>query len=132
MRLKCHQQKLTDEQVALVPTTKSESHGLWESKFDVEIGKEYVALGLYLQHGVLWVYVANEFNAIRVVPLCLFRILDGRLPSSWRISSNSECTVAFMAPPEASDLLFADRVDEMDPRALDVWRRIVKESSDRQ
>jgi len=97
---------------------------LFEAHFAVDVGKDYEVLGLYLQHGLMWVYVTDELDYVRVAPSPLFSVVDGQIPSTWRTSFQEDGAVVFIAPPEVSDLYFADRVEEGDPSALDALQRI--------
>jgi hypothetical protein len=98
---------------------------LWQAEFAVDPGREYDALGLYLHRGVMWVYVLDDFDRVRPAPLSLFRILDPETPRTWRVSSQHDGAVVFIAPPEASDLYFADKVENCDPLALKSLRAIL-------
>jgi hypothetical protein len=101
---------------------------LWQAEFAVDPGREYEALGLYLHRGVMWVYVLDDFDRVRPAPLSLFRILDPEISRTWRVSSQDNGAVVFIAPPEASDLYFADKVENSEPLALKSLRVILEGS----
>ncbi len=91
MRVKGVREKMSAEQIAALPVSPSISPKLWEHAFAVEPGREYVALGLYSHHGVMWVYFLDEFEQLRVAPLALFVVVDARIPAKWLASIQYTC-----------------------------------------
>ena len=127
MRIKCQREGLSAEQLAALEKLGLDSAPM-RMQYSPEVGREYDALALYLSRGVAWVYFSDEFDRARVAPLCLFDIEDGEVPKSWRVSIQDNGTVVFVAPPEMSDLYFADDVDEKVPAAYAAWQRALAEA----
>ena len=127
MRIRCEKSSLSPDQIANLPGQDAATAALWRSKFAVDVGREYSPLGMYSDLGSLWVYVVDSFNRLRVAPLGLFAIVDGSIPVSWKVSQERATSVVFVAPPDASKLSFADRVDEQEPTALNSFNRMLAE-----
>jgi len=73
-------------------------------------------------HGV---YIVDTFDRLRVAPLALFAIIDGRVPHTWAVSMSSAEEAVFIAPIEASRVTFADEVDEQEEEALAVFNSLL-------
>lgn len=70
-----------------------------EQEFPVEIGTRYHAFGVRLIGAGVWVYIETEGGYLVATPLALFRIIDGSLPTSWRVSTDDAGDVLIAAEP---------------------------------
>lgn len=51
--------------------------------FHLTVGDEYVALGLEVWKGLVWVEIAENERTVTSAPLFLFEIIDGQLSQHW-------------------------------------------------
>jgi hypothetical protein len=110
-----------------LPASDAATAALWRSEFDVDAGSEYDVFGMYFHRGTLWVYVIDPFDRLRPAPLALFTIVDGAIPTTWKVSQERSTGAVFLASPEASKLSFAARVDELEPTAVNSFNRMLAE-----
>src|SRR3990170_5825961 len=61
----------------------------WPGKqvFDIAVGHEYIVFGMTIINGEPWVDIEKKGSEYIVpVPLCLFQIVNGQVPSLWEVS----------------------------------------------
>jgi hypothetical protein len=128
MKLRCLRERLTEGEAAYRHLLVGPQPSIAGAAFDVEIGVEYIPLGLYLQHGVMWAYIVAPYLQLRVAPLDLFEVIESTIPAEWRVSREVDSGALFIAPPDASTVFFADDVDEIVPQANAVFLRLLKDA----
>ncbi len=105
-----------------------------ETVFEVELGKEYVVLGLGIFETVLLALVCDETGKPNWLPIGLFEIEHTVLPAHWEFAlvdgaaasggDASNRWVALWGYPElVRDDRHSDALIERDPRALEIFTR---------
>ncbi len=98
--------------------------------FSLVVGKQYVVYGITCYLGHLWYYICDEDDLFYPVwkPSPLFKIVDSRLSSFWRIGmytvASREVGVPIIAFDEwVSDPLFYDKLTDVDKNAVSVFKK---------
>jgi hypothetical protein len=98
--------------------------------FSLKVGKQYVVYGLTFNLGNVWYYICDEDYTYYPIwnPSPLFRIVDGRVSSFWRLGlysvGSSRLAMAIMSFEEwVNDPLFYDKLTDGDEIAVAVFRR---------
>jgi hypothetical protein len=94
MRVRCISERPNGQQAEQM---KSLYRGGKQS-FGVNEGAEYLVFGLRIVNGVILVEIAQEFEQLVPVPLCLFEITDHRVPGFWEIRLEDNGSVFFWPP----------------------------------
>lgn len=107
MRLRCIRQANSDETLSF----QAKKTPL-RTQYDLVVGQEYVAMGLSVSDGVIWIEVATDGGFLMPVPLKEFDIVYGKPSNLWEARVDEENTfrlwpASFYAPFYHSDL--ADR-----------------------
>jgi hypothetical protein len=124
MRVKCLSNLGTD----LPETCRDPQSGFREdTKFAVELNKEYQVYGFTLFLGHIWYYLCDEHFTYypRWNPAPLFEVTDGRLSKYWvfgydRGVSKPRVIVAF--PEWANDPYYYDKLSDGQKAAVEVFR----------
>jgi len=101
-----------------------------KTAFPVVVGKEYVVYAMTTYLDALWYFICDEtFIGFPVwKPSGLFAVIDGRLPSCWRLGFLDP---GFGKPPRpiiafeewVDNALFYESLTELEPTAIAVFRR---------
>ena len=93
--------------------------------FGVVIGQEYVVFGLRVLGGEVWLELNVEFDLLYSVPLALFEIIDGSIPSLWEARTNDSAE-PILWPPSFFGEYYHDDLAERSEPVLEDFRRIRK------
>jgi hypothetical protein len=128
MRVKCLSRSAKDLPIEL--HRHPECNLTSKTTFDVVVGKEYVVYAMTTHLESLWYYIRDEpFIGYPVwKPSGLFAVVDGRLPSCWRLGFHEP---GHGSPPRpiiafeewVDDPLFYDSLTNLDAKAVAVFRR---------
>lgn len=86
-------------------------HFIRGQEFPVEVGLTYTAFGLRVWGCGSWVDIESSAGYLVVVPLCLFRIIDGSVPSIWVTRVDEDGDMAILPEP-FHDPYFIDDLSE--------------------
>lgn len=75
----------------------------------LELGEEYVALGLEVWKGIVWIDFAENDRTVISAPLFLFDIIDGRVSEHWIVRALEDGTVRLW-PELLFERAFHDRL----------------------
>lgn len=126
MRVRCERSSLSAEQVRALGMGFPDLLKV-RANFAVDPGQEYDVAGVYVKSGIVWLNLIEPDQRVVSAPGQLFVITDGNIPRSWTISKDADSEVVYIAPIDASDIFFADRVDRSEDRAIAALRRILAE-----
>lgn len=97
--------------------------------FDVEIGREYVVYGIAYVWAMCWYYLDQDVGLDYPLwrPAPLFEVVDDRVSRHWCLTRDAtdrsgEATY-LVVPPWAREPFFYDRLTDLSPRELAIWRR---------
>lgn len=98
--------------------------------FSLEVGKQYVVYGITCNLGHLWYYICDEDYTYYPVwnPSPLFRIVDNRLSSFWRIGIYSVGSTKLAMPIIAfeewvNNPVFYDQLTDGEEEAVVVFKK---------
>lgn len=112
MLLRCINSVPTPDQQRRLETTM-----LPGESFHLVVGEEYVALGLEVWYGVVWVEIAENERTVTSAPLFLFEIIDGQLSQHWTARQENEGLVRLW-PELFFERAFHDRLSNGDPQLV--------------
>lgn len=126
MKVKCVGTRLSDDQERQLGYTPS------PPKIDYQIvpGKEYLVLGISFllptrPHGGGAQYqILSDFGGCRIIPACLFEVVDDRCSRYWRVRQDSDGAV-LLWPEEFFTDFFHDDLSEGFTGAVDMFNRVV-------
>ena len=126
MRVRCERDRMSPDDVRAGAIGTVEPILVYP--FAVEVGEEYDVAGVYVKDGRIWIYVIDLLRRLVTAPIQLFSIVDGTIPASWVASMQEGGRVVFVAPRDASDIYFADRVDKSEDAAVKALQGIIEEN----
>jgi hypothetical protein len=113
MLLRCISARLTSSQAdALAGVVRP------NEDFHLEVGAEYVALGLEFWRGAVWADIWENDRTVISAPLSLFEIVDGQLSARW-IARTSEEGAFRLWPELFYERAFHDRLSNGEPMLVD-------------
>ncbi|MDT8442638.1 MAG: hypothetical protein RQ723_13445 [Desulfuromonadales bacterium] len=119
MRVQCVATIPSSEQVEQLGEAYREGF----TAYPVHEGLEYIALGIGVWGGIVWVEVAMETEAVVSVPMFLFRITDPSPSSLWEIRLHADGALTLW-PREFYEDFFHDRLSEGRTAEVEVLRRV--------
>lgn len=94
-----------------------------QQTYEVALGKEYVVYCLEIIDGMAWVHYDSESNRLSISPLCLFKIIDGRVSQYWELRLWEENNV-LLRPPSFYQEFFHDDLVEGVPEVVAEYQRV--------
>src|SRR3972149_3066768 len=98
----------------------------WPGKqtFHVEIGQEYIVFAMSIINGESWVQIEEKgFEFLIPVPLCLFEIVNGKVPSSWEVCIKG-VNIHLWPSSFYKDQYYHDKLSDGDPEILENYREV--------
>ena len=120
MRVRCIAEKPTPEQVAALGNLIRGA----KQVFGVILGTEYLVFGMSVVGGVVLVDVAQEFEQLVPVPLCLFEITDPRVPGLWEARAQEDGTLTLWPPSFYEREYYFQDLAEQAPGVSEDFRRV--------
>lgn len=93
------------------------------TKYPVDIGVEYLALGVGSWDGIAWVELAMPTEVVVSVPLFLFEITDPRPSALWEVRIHKDGALTLW-PRAFYEEFFHDRLSDGDPEMVAALRHI--------
>ena len=124
MRVRCISQSPTNA------TTVERDPQFWPTTdYRVEVGEEYFVVSIWMYSTSAWgpgavLEILSEIGRLYTVPLSMFEIVDGKLPSEWELRVISADT-AFIAPPLLFTEYFHDRLSDGEPSAVREFNALI-------
>ena len=81
MRVRCIAEMPDEAQVARLGGAEA----LRDRAFSLQLGQEYLVYGIETAGDMVWIYIADEYEQLSPVPICLFSVEDSRVPSDWDV-----------------------------------------------
>ena len=127
MRVRCISQSPTN-----APTVERDPQFWPTTDYRVEIGEEYFVASIWVLSssvGPGWgpgavLEILSEIGRLDTVPLSMFEIVDGKLPSEWELRVISADT-ALIAPPLLFTEYFHDRLSDGEPSAIREFNALI-------
>jgi len=94
--------------------------------FAVVVGRNYVAYGLRFWSGGIWVDIEVDAGYVLSVPLALFDLVDGSVPSIWEMRVDEDGDSA-LCPRAFHEPYFLDDLIEAKPDAVMQFRELKAE-----
>lgn len=91
-------------------------------EFPLEIGQKYLVYGLRCWDQGVWIDVASEAGYLVLVPLCLFKIVDGRLSALWEARTDSAGGIELLPTTFHRDYFIDDLVEGDTETLKEFWR----------
>ena len=90
--------------------------------YDIEPDKIYIVFGLSIRDGAPWALIENVFHYLYLVPLCLFEIIDARVPKYWemRLIDND----VLFRPPSFFPDYFIDQLSDGLPEVVKEFKKM--------
>lgn len=79
--------------------------------------EEYLALGLEVWRGVVWVDISENDRTVSSVPLLLFEVVDGQVSGYWELRTTNDGGFRLW-PSLFYERAFHDRLSNGDPELL--------------
>jgi hypothetical protein len=118
MRIRC---------VALAPSEDQArqlgaAFDLDRTDYDLDLFREYIALGVGFWDGVSWAEIATDGGWILSVPLFLFEITDARASKHWEV--RADATSLTLWPSRLYDPTFNARLADDVPEAVEAFHEL--------
>jgi hypothetical protein len=97
-----------------------------QQAFSVRVGSEYVVYGIDLTERMPWIYIADEYEQISPAPLCLFSVVDSRVPHVWEVHVSDEFRIS-LGPACLWREGFIEDLLAREPATMDEFRRLTRE-----
>jgi hypothetical protein len=118
MRLRCVSEQLTAAQRVALGSYYREGQ-----QFPVLMGELYTPLGLSFWNGVAWVDLAENDRTVSPVPLFLFEVLEGTIPTEWELKLGEDGSVTIW-PQLFYERAFHDRLSNGEPSLVERFRQL--------
>jgi len=82
-----------------------------KQEFGLELGREYLVLGLAVWDGEPWVQIPSKSGYVLHVPLCLFEVVDGRIPALWVLRVSEDGSFTLWPPSFYREYYFDDLIE---------------------
>lgn len=99
------------------------------TEHDLVVGREYVAMGLTVTDGAVWIDVATDGGFLMPVPLTEFQIVSGKLSTLWDARVDGDGTVRFWPPSFFTPFYHSDLADR-EPAVVADFDRIRRQIED--
>jgi len=93
-----------------------------EQEFPVELGSQYVVYGLRLWGSGAWIDIENDVGYLVTVPLCLFEVVDGRVPTIWLLHVDDDGDIALLPEAFHEPFFMSDLADGK----TEAWRALAQ------
>jgi hypothetical protein len=102
---------------------------LIKQDFHLDIGGDYLVLGLYIQlNGAIMIDCLNKYGHLGNYPLDLFEIIDGRASKYWHMKVHESGEISFLPKEYYDNEYFHDDLSEDVPEIImqfqDLLRRL--------
>lgn len=122
MRVRCIAELPDEAQTELLAGTYVPG----KQAFSVQVGSEYLVYALDLRGRMPWIHIADEYEQLSPAPLCLFAVVDPRVPRSWEMRVSDDCQVT-LGPAGMWREGFIEDLLARQPAALADFHRITSE-----
>ena len=92
-------------------------------EFPVQVGRMYTAYGIRVWGCGSWTDIEIDAKYLVVVPLCLFRIVDGSVPVLWTARADQDGDLALL-PDAFHDRYFIDDLSDGRPEACAAFNAV--------
>lgn len=92
-------------------------------EFPVALDHEYLVFGMRIWGQAAWVDIESDAGYLVTVPLCLFRIVDGRVSALWEARVDADGDLSFL-PPSFYQEYYIDDLIEGVPEVVRDYLRV--------